>query len=196
MPDRFWCERIEVNVFGYPPFRDPSQPDWRSTSDRPVWGALNIFRKALGNPVCGPVSAVLSRRYVGQHALVTPVDSGLKQWAQLEHDKFKHIVDDQGWKDGWQPLSTPASLVHLLPAAARFFRSSAELVGEREYTNYNLARLVCRLLSAKTYQLAFRGGGSWCGAGERCKGPAALRNNFVEMRYGYLECVRPPLHPV
>ena len=179
VPDPYWCERIEVNVFGYPPFRDPKQPDWPSASDRLVWGALNIFRKSLGNPVCGPVSAVLSRRQVGRHALVTPVDSGIKQWAQLERAKFARVVDDQGWRDGWQPLSTPASLAHLLPAHVRFFRAAAGVVGEEEYAHYNLARLVCRLLSRRSYRAPFRH-------------EDALRNNFVEMRYGYLECE--PLH--
>jgi hypothetical protein len=47
-----------------------------TSADRPVYGALNMYRIAAGNPQCGPVAAILSRTYIGDQAIAAPVDTG------------------------------------------------------------------------------------------------------------------------
>ena len=199
-PDAYWCEKIEVDIFGYPPFKDPAKPDWDTASDRMVWGALNIFRKSLGNPVCGPVSAVISRRHVGLNALVTPTDSGMIKWSRLDPNKFEGILDAMDWPEGFQPLGTPGAYLHLLPAYLRWAKASAGVAGVN-YQEYNLARLLTRLLSRHTYALGATAGagasirtgngdafstGPWSG-GASGRAGSALPLNFLESRCGYFE---------
>jgi hypothetical protein len=53
-----WSETV---LFGFPPFANVSAPDNSTSTDRPYYAALNMYRGSGGNPQCGPVSAVLSR---------------------------------------------------------------------------------------------------------------------------------------
>ena len=47
---------VHTHRYGYPPFGNgPARPSSAEAADRFVWGSLNIYRKASGNPVCGPM---------------------------------------------------------------------------------------------------------------------------------------------
>ncbi|KAL1507576.1 hypothetical protein AB1Y20_007196 [Prymnesium parvum] len=168
-PDPYWCDALEVRFFGFPPFADASRPDWRTASSRPVWGALNLYRQPMGNPVCGPVGAVFGRARLGAAALVSPVDSGVLQWARLAPRRFGKLFAD-GWRGEPPPVGRADAYVHLLPAHLRWAAAAAPRAGD-DYACYNLARLAARLLS----RAAYGGGGG------------ALPLSFAESRYGYLE---------
>ena len=75
--NNLFTERAETHTFGYAPFLNVSNPDLRTASDRPVYGAINMYRDSVGNLQCGPVAAVLSTRFVGESAIAWPVDTGV-----------------------------------------------------------------------------------------------------------------------
>ena len=47
-------------------------PTISGAADRPTYAALNIYRGSAGNPQCGPVSAIFSRRYVQDRVSLSP----------------------------------------------------------------------------------------------------------------------------
>lgn len=178
-------DELERTLYGFPAFSRGSRPDWAEASDRFVWGALNMYRKSTGNPVCGPVAAVFSRRRVGGNALVSPVDGGMVEqiWNDIHlrgNNRYYCLVADcntfAGWPKGGAPLGTGDSYAHMLPTFLTSWRGSRSVAHNR-YTSYNLARLLVRLLSRRTYRAPFGIGGA-----ER-----AQPMNFVEKRYGYFE---------
>ncbi|CAE7355241.1 CNGA1 [Symbiodinium sp. CCMP2592] len=72
-----YTDAMEQHLFGYPPFADPSCPDVPTAAQRPMYSALNMYRASGGNPQCGPISAILSRKYVNGRAVAAPIDTGL-----------------------------------------------------------------------------------------------------------------------
>ena len=73
--NNIFTEGVETTYFGYDSFANDSAPDWATSANRPVYAALNMYRGSGGNPQCGPVSAVYSRRYVSTDAIAAPVDT-------------------------------------------------------------------------------------------------------------------------
>ena len=57
-------ETSETQLFGFPPYKNVSEPDMATATDRVVYGAVNMYRGSGGNPQCGPVTAILSRSYL------------------------------------------------------------------------------------------------------------------------------------
>ena len=45
-----FMEWSEVNLFTFPPFQNTSEPDMRTSTDRPFYAALNMYRSSGGNP--------------------------------------------------------------------------------------------------------------------------------------------------
>ena len=186
-----FSEAAEVKFFGFRPFGNLSQPDVPTATSRPVYAALNMFRNAAGNPQCGPVSAVLSRRYVGSQAVAAPVDTGLfygtcgsGQQAGRVTPSSEICLRCDAWPSSTgRPLGVPGMLTHLVAPFLRFFNATAAVAGPEHYPHYNLARLLLRLLSRQTYRQP----------AERSRDPAAtavtnpLRLNFMENTWGYLE---------
>ena len=183
-PDRALTDDIETDALGFPDFI-AYPPTEEEASDRIVWGALNIHRKATGNPVCGAVSAVFARKPIGPNALVTPLDSGVvhQVWNDIQRfgdsNWFQSLIDEDtvaNWNNPTQPsLTTSESYVHLLPTHVRALSGSRFIAGD-DYVSYNLARLLVRLLSRRTYRAPF--------IAEPAR-PVQL--NFMENRFGYLE---------
>lgn len=68
-----FTEWSETNLFHFSPFRNVSQPDEETAKSRPFYVAVNMYRVSGGNPQCGPITAVLSRQYVGDKILAAPV---------------------------------------------------------------------------------------------------------------------------
>ena len=178
-------DELERTLYGFPAFAREGRPSWAEASDRFVWGALNMYRKSTGNPVCGPVAAVFSRRRVGGNALVSPVDGGMVEqiWNDIhlrDNNRYYCLVADcntfAGWPKGGAPLGTGDSYAHMLPTFLTSWRGSRSVAHSR-YASYNLARLLVRLLSRRTYRAPFGIGGA-----ER-----AQSMNFIEKRYGYFE---------
>lgn len=55
------------------------------------------------------------------------------------------------WPEGKRKLGTPDHMYHMLEPYLTFYNTTQKIVGEN-YVNYNLARLITRLVSRKTYQ--------------------------------------------
>lgn len=184
VPDPKVVDDVQTQVFGFPTFADRRSPDWPTASDRFVWGALNIYRKSTGNPVCGPVAAVFSRAFIGDQAILSALDSGIRElvWrdmhSQPANDFYCGVVDCEtikDWREGFSPISSASEYLHLLPTHLQLLRGTRSLAG-RAYRSYNMARLLLRALSRNTYPAAF----------DDSEG-SALRLNFQEKRFGYLE---------
>eukprot|EP00730_Choanoeca_flexa_P011813 TRINITY_DN2822_c0_g1_i1.p1 TRINITY_DN2822_c0_g1~~TRINITY_DN2822_c0_g1_i1.p1 ORF type:complete len:494 (+),score=97.98 TRINITY_DN2822_c0_g1_i1:40-1521(+) len=168
--NNIFTESSETRFFHFPPFKNVSQPDWNTSASRPVYAAINMFRGSGGNPQCGPISAVYSRKYIDNQAIVAPIDTGL----------FIGVCGD-GQESGWFGFkchSWPTSngtlgvlddLLHLLPVYLKYYNTTEAVT--QDYPAYNLGRLLTRLLSRKTYTHP----------------AAALKLTFVENTLGYLE---------
>ena len=200
-----FSEAAETSYFGFAPFGNISRPDVATATSRPVYSALNMYRNAAGNPQCGPVSAVFSRRYVGTQALGAPVDTGLF-YGTCGHGQSAGSVTPGSQVclrcDAWpeasgRPLGVPSMLTHLLPPYLKFYNATAAVVGAR-YPQYNLARLLTRLLSRATYARpalndAHTDANAATAPADGAPGArspaaaAALRLNFMEATWGYLE---------
>ena len=170
-----FTEWSETNLFNYPPFANFSQPDLKTASDRPFYAALNMYRGSGGNPQCGPVSAVLSRRFLARQILAAPIDTGFFYGACADGSatgKLGNVTVARcnAWA-GARTLGTPPYLSHLLLPYLRFYNESEPHAGA-SYPSYKLARLLTRLLSRRTYGTAR---------------PAPLPLSFVENTLGYFE---------
>ena len=194
-----FAEGAETHFFGFPPFRDVSHPDVATSTDRPVYAALNMYRNAAGNPQCGPVAAILSRTYVDGQAIAAPVDTGNYYAACGRGQTSGHIVpgmpiDCSAWRPSGGQLGIPGRLSHLLIPYVRFYNTSREVAGDG-FEGYNLARLLIRLLSRETY----RHPGTRRGLAsthnithgdshhdKHSEAPALLLN-FLEDTWGYIE---------
>ena len=56
---------------------------WRifsAATDRPIYGALNFYRDSAANLQCGPVAAVLSKKFLGERASAFPVDTCVQSY--------------------------------------------------------------------------------------------------------------------
>ena len=203
-----FAEGAETHFWGFPPFFNVSKPDVKTAADRPVYSALNMYRIAAGNPQCGPVAAVFSRRYVGSEAIASPVDTG-NYWIACGEGQTSGtllpgvVIDCSAWSPHDGPLGVPSSLAHLLPIYSRFYNETSVVAGE-QYAEFNLARLAVRLLSRRTYahaastrryppdgqasdrRLAAHETGS-VKIGERGVATPPLRLSFLENTWGYLE---------
>ena len=151
-----FAEGSETHFFGFAPFADVSAPDLNTSADRPVYAALNMYRIAAGNPQCGPVAAVLSRTYIGDEAIAAPVDTG-NYWATCGQGQSTGPVlpginiNCSAWQPEHSQLGVPSSLLYLLPAYTRFYNETSVVAGQAS-AEFNLARLVVRLLSRLTYR--------------------------------------------
>ena len=65
---------VEEELFGFPPFADPSSPTYLEAADRLVYGALNLWKVDGGNPHFGSVSTVFSNAYVRNASLIAAID--------------------------------------------------------------------------------------------------------------------------
>lgn len=171
--NNIFTESSETRYFGFPAFGNASAPDVKTASDRLVYGALNMFRSAAGNPQCGPVAAIFSRSYIGEQAIVAPVDTGLFVGTCGDNQTSGWIgVKCHAWKGDGGVLGVPSKAVQLLNTFTNFWNSTAAVVGD-DYPIYNLARVATRLLSRNTYQPDFR--------------DVAMNLTWVEGTLGYLE---------
>ncbi|CAE7496921.1 CNGA1 [Symbiodinium natans] len=184
--NNIYTDAMEQHLFGYPPFADPTCPDVPTASQRPMYSALNMYRASGGNPQCGPISAILSRRYVNGSAVAAPIDTGL--FAGFCSLDSKEAVEFNGvrclrcetWSSPAQRvLGTPALLDHLLPAFLRFYNATEAVAGD-SYMEYNLARLLIRLLSRKTYAHALA-------PASQPQSQDPLKLNTLENILGYME---------
>ena len=195
-------DQIESTLFGFHPFANASKPDEKTAESRPLYTALNMFRSAAGNPQCGPVSAVMSRHFVGDQAIVSPMDTGawsmtcdfenanLTYWCAKANPHW--CVDCTAWEPGGHgEMGVPSSLLHLLPIYVDFWNTSFIAAGA-ESPPYNLARMVIRLLSRRTYRNAvltpttlLHPNTTASGTSKPAQAPLSL--NWVESGWGYLE---------
>ena len=198
--NNLYTERAETNTFGYPPFANVSRPDLLTAADRPVYGAINMFRDAVGNLQCGPIAAVLSKRFVGKSAIAWPVDTGNFGWpACAQQGNWSECFGCSGNADCVQskPLGAPGAMMHLLlPYLSYYTCANPHSSGPPSCTphnaSYNLARLAIRLLSRSTY--APRGsdsGDSGAASHGGSNGPMVadrpLTLNYAENMFGYFE---------
>lgn len=171
-----FTEKSETTYFHYPPFANVSAPDEKTAADRPTYAALNMFRISGGNPQCGPISAVFSRQFVGSEVIASPLDTGLFVGECSEGQQVANLGDCKcikctEWPEsGGRPLGTVGHLNHLVFPFVRYYNATEAVVGD-EYPSYNLARLLTRLLSRKTYQ----------------PGSDGLALTFLENTLGYFE---------
>jgi hypothetical protein len=173
-----WSETV---LFSFPPFANTSDPDLPTALSRPIYGAVNMYRGSGGNPQCGAISAVFRRAYIGEAAiLASPLDTGNFEIACSQGQATGQLGNVtcfvcDAWPPGERTLGSPPYLMHLLEPYLRFYNATQEQAGDL-YPYYNLARLLTRLLSRKTYQAAWN-------PDER----SALRLNFLENTLGYFE---------
>lgn len=177
-----FLDAVETSIFGFPAFPNASQPDVETASSRPVYAGLNMYRASAGNPQCGPISAVISRRWVQADAVAAAVDTGLfngscgapgtRPAAQYNGTTCFRC---EAWPPASEQLGAPGHLAHLILPYLTFFNATQEIAGEN-YTEYNLARLVSRLLSRRTY-----------GKQEPEVTAQPVQLNFMENVFGYLE---------
>ena len=230
-----FSEQCETGFFHFPPMAyvngTDDVPTVAGAADRPTYAALNMYRASGGNPQCGPVSAVLSRRFVRDRAVGAPVDTGAffgtcglggpddppggdpgmftpcpRHFADDDDDDDDDsnnpgecnspVVNCSAWPyDGGRPLGTPGNLAHLLIPYLQAYNHTAPIAGLDNYPSLNLARLVMRLCSRKTYRREH-----WAPNGEEGDGSggasssssthhrnAPLRLNFMENTLGYFE---------
>mmetsp|Transcript_32356 Transcript_32356/g.52431 ORF Transcript_32356/g.52431 Transcript_32356/m.52431 type:complete len:350 (+) Transcript_32356:2-1051(+) len=159
-----------------------------------------MFRNSAGNAQCGPVAAVFSRKYIGNEAIVAPVDTGYftglcSNEAPAPSDYIPR-ANCSAWEmkrtlgssqvatsaakavDSESPrIATPDSMEHLLTTFVRFYNATSIAVGRKDYPHFNLARLLTRLLSRHTYRPAT--------ASTPQSAPLLL--NLFEGTLGYLE---------
>ena len=170
-----FTEWTETHIFHYPPFKNVSQPDVATAADRPFYAAVNMYRGSGGNPQCGPVSVVLSRRYLAGQILGAPVDTGFFYGACANGQSTGKLGNvTLAVCDAWdspRTLGTPPYLSHLLLPYLRFYNETEPIAGA-DYPSYKLARLLTRLLSRRTYATAR---------------PSPMPLNFVENSLGYFE---------
>lgn len=167
-----FTESSETKLFDYPPFRNVSQPDLPTSTDRLVYGAVNMYRSSGGNPQCGPVAAILSRSYIQDvDVLAAPMDTGFFTGV-CTNDTLIGLFGNEtlGYCLAWSNLTLgrPPYLNHMLEPYLKFWNQSTPIVGG-DYVSWNLARLLTRALSRQTY----------------LGRPLAL--NFVENALGYFE---------
>ena len=75
--NNWFTEWSETTIFHYPPFTNVSSPDFITSSSRPVYAALNMYKGSGGNPQCGRVAAVFDWDYLGSNVLGAPLDTGM-----------------------------------------------------------------------------------------------------------------------
>jgi hypothetical protein len=181
-------EDVESNYFGFPQFQNANFspnatwiPDYNTSADRPFYAAINMYRASGGNPQCGAVTAVLSRAYLADQFVGAPFDTGdfelfcgngekVAWWANVSF--ICEWPKDE--KTGKYQLGTLPYLNHFLRPFLVFFNATQAVVGEENYVQYNLARLLARALSRSTYQRA--------GNDNR-----TMPLNFMENAWGYFE---------
>eukprot|EP00039_Didymoeca_costata_P027026 m.17251 g.17251 ORF g.17251 m.17251 type:complete len:492 (-) comp5958_c0_seq2:65-1540(-) len=176
-------EAVETSLFKFPPFKNVSQPDPKTSADRPYYAAINMFRGSGGNPQCGPATVVLNPEYIENRILAAPVDTGFwngvctngSQTGSLGKTKVPLCSAWPNTTEG-RVLGVPPYTRHLLDVFVRYYNQTQEVIGE-SYPYYNLARLLIRLLSRKTYALPPKEG--------TFKPPVHL--SFMENTLGYFE---------
>ena len=161
-----YMEQAETSIWGYAPMRDISSPDLATSIDRPVYGAINLYRNSVGNLQCGPVAAVFSNQYIGDRAVTFPVDSGLFGCGGCGSPCASRLAapaSNGNWSECFHcddcapgsnlPVGTRTRLLHMVLPFVSYYNASMEVakVGSRYYRHYNLARLVTRMLSRTTY---------------------------------------------
>lgn len=163
-----YMEQAETSIWGFPPMGDISSPDLATSTDRPVYGAINLYRNSVGNLQCGPVAAVFSNQYIGDRAVTFPVDSGLFGCAGCGSPCASRLAASINAPNGdWSecfhceacapasspPVGTRTRLLHMVLPFVSYYNASMEVarVGSQYYRHYNLARLVTRMLSRATY---------------------------------------------
>lgn len=137
----------ETGCMGYPEFAQVGPPDFKAATDRPVYGALNVFRISGGNPLFGSVATVFRGDFVGEQITVTPTHSGLWEMHcnstrpdQKSGDCAAAPPDARG------TLTTPA---HLLLHNWRYWNGTqADPSVGAAYVEDNAARMTVRLLGA------------------------------------------------
>eukprot|EP01043_Picozoa_sp_COSAG02_P067476 COSAG02_NODE_10858_length_1844_cov_1.455899_1_plen_304_part_10 len=172
-----FTEWSEVEIFHFPRFKNESNPDLSTASDRPFYAAVNMYRGSGGNPQCGPVAAVLSRAFIADRILAAPFDTGYFQGACADGQTTGQFGNVQmpvclAWRNGSRQLGVPPHLSHLVEPYIVYYNESQGEVGSG-YVNLNLARLLVRLLSPHTYANRDGSGG--------------LPLNFLENALGYFE---------
>eukprot|EP00041_Stephanoeca_diplocostata_P035497 m.1256167 g.1256167 ORF g.1256167 m.1256167 type:complete len:489 (-) comp24710_c1_seq55:4164-5630(-) len=180
-----FTEWSETNLFHFSPFKNVSMPDEATAKSRPFYAAVNMYKGSGGNPQCGPISAVLSRQYVGDRILAAPVDTGFFQGmcsAGETTGTFDNVslpVCD-AWPNGSRPLGVPPYLSHLVEPYITYYNATQapDIAGEH-YVYYNLARLLIRLLDMQTYSSNV---------------DEALPLTFLENTLGYFEFN--PVYPI
>jgi hypothetical protein len=176
-----FMEDSEVNLFGFPPMLNISDPDMKTSTDRPFYAAVNMYRGSGGNPQCGGVSLVLSREYVkNKDVLASPLDTGFYNIACGNGQETGVLGDTvvaicNAWPEDQHILGVPPYIHHILQPYITFYNESQSQAGVGEdYPYLNLARLVTRILSRKTYE-------------SRPFNSQAMPLNFVENTLGYFE---------
>ena len=53
---------VQVNTWGFPPFKNTSNPDLPTATDRLVYGALNLYRDSAANFQCAILAIALPCR--------------------------------------------------------------------------------------------------------------------------------------
>ena len=128
-PDQSVIGESEERLFGFTPFASGGNglPTKDEAADRLNWGGLNLYRRSTGNPACGPIMAIFSRAVIGEHALVTPVDSGLADIASdsrdLGSESFSRVVNPTEVSSHYVHRSLDAASTRKLPA-----KGSSDLV--------------------------------------------------------------------
>jgi hypothetical protein len=119
--NNIFTEKSETEYFGYPPYKNVTNPDLATSTERPIYAALNMFRGAGANAQCGPIAAVFSREYVGTEAVAAPVDTGLYVGACGEKATVAGLgpcsdcINCSSWsREDGRPLGVPGQLEHLL----------------------------------------------------------------------------------
>jgi hypothetical protein len=194
-----FTEWSETQLFGFPPFRNVAAPDLRTARDRPVYGALNMYRSAGGNPQCGPVAAVFRRggdddaaaaagaaaagAIQDSELLASPLDTGFFQGSCAAGQRVAEwghwiMARCSAWPAGAgnRTLGSPPYVEHLVETYVRFFNATETEAGPTDYPFLNLARLLVRLLSRDTYA-----------SKQQAAAAAPLSLNFVENTLGYFE---------
>lgn len=170
--NNYFTEASETTYFGFPPFPNVSQPTWSTAASRPVYAAINLYRNSAGNAQCGPIAAVFSRRYIADQYIAAPIDTGLfyGMCGQNQTTGWMGFYC-HAWPASGGPLGVEGLLDHLFLPFLSFYNATAAIVGTDNYVQFNMARLITRLLSRSTYTLP----------------KEALRLNLMEGTWGYFE---------
>jgi hypothetical protein len=184
-----FMEKTERDTFGFPAMADLGAPDLVTAANRPVYAATNFYRDSAMNFQCGPVAAAFNREFIGAQALGFPVDSGNfgPTGCTANNVPYRPGLVEGNWskcfnckdcvQEGLRPLGVPGNLTHFLLPYVYLYNvtmlakdSKGELVGS-DYPAYNLARLLTRMLSRKTYHTS----------------SPTVKLNFFENYWGYFE---------